>query len=131
MILLDTHVLLWLAGSPDRLSRRAASAIRRARTGGGLAIASITLWEIAQLAVRGRIRFGGSVERFLLDLIAATGVTVCDLTPEIAAQAAQFQADIPADSADRLIVATACAMLNPLVTADERLRSCHVLKTIW
>ena len=49
MILLDTHVLLWLAAEPARLSRAAASAIRRALRSGGIAIASISLWEIAAL----------------------------------------------------------------------------------
>lgn len=131
MILLDTHVLLWFAGEPERLSRRAASAIRRGRSGGGLGISSITLWEIAQLAVRGRIRVGGSVDRFLTDLIAATGVTIYDITPEIAAQAAECQADMPADPADRIICATACLKLAPLVTADERLLSSHHIKTLW
>ncbi len=31
MILLDTHVLVWLVGQPEKLSKAAASAIRRAR----------------------------------------------------------------------------------------------------
>ena len=49
MILLDTHVLVWVAVEPRRLSRAAASAIRQATVTGGLAIASITLWELAFL----------------------------------------------------------------------------------
>ena len=49
MILLDTHVLVMLALDPRRLSKAAARAIARAVAGDGLAIASITLWEIALL----------------------------------------------------------------------------------
>jgi PIN domain nuclease of toxin-antitoxin system len=43
MILLDTHVVLWLVIAPERLSRVSSSAIRRARTGDGIALAEITL----------------------------------------------------------------------------------------
>jgi PIN domain nuclease of toxin-antitoxin system len=49
VILLDTHVLAWLVAQPEKLSRRAASAIRRARASDGLAISDITLWELAFL----------------------------------------------------------------------------------
>ena len=46
MILLDTHVVVWLALEPDKLSKRAKEAIRAARIQGGLAIAGITLLEL-------------------------------------------------------------------------------------
>jgi len=49
VILLDTHVVLWLTVKPERLSKAAARAIKRAERSDGVAIASITLWEIAQL----------------------------------------------------------------------------------
>ncbi|MGA8151268.1 MAG: PIN domain-containing protein [Terriglobales bacterium] len=55
MILLDTHVLIWAAIEPKRLSRAAVSALRRARATDGMAVASITLWETASLFARGRI----------------------------------------------------------------------------
>ena len=46
MILLDTHVVVWLAFEPDKLSKRAKEAIRTARLEGGLAISGITLLEL-------------------------------------------------------------------------------------
>ncbi len=58
MILLDTHVLVWMASEPKQLSRRAREAIREARERTGVAIATITLWELAAaLAVRLRAAF--------------------------------------------------------------------------
>ena len=62
MILLDTHVLVWLVGQPQRLSPEAASAIRRAHRRDGLAIASKTLWELALLFAKGLLRTGGTIE---------------------------------------------------------------------
>ena len=39
MILLDTHVLIWMASDPKRLSKKARDAIRDARQRTGVAIA--------------------------------------------------------------------------------------------
>jgi PIN domain nuclease of toxin-antitoxin system len=94
-----------------------------------LAISAISLWEIATLVSRGRIRSYGTVESSLDRLIE--GVTIVPITPEIAALATQFPDDYPHDPADRLIGATARAEGLALVTRDERIRSSPLLKTIW
>jgi len=55
VILLDTHVLIWAGDDSTRLSRTAASEIRRARTRDGLSISAVTLWELASLFAEGKI----------------------------------------------------------------------------
>jgi PIN domain nuclease of toxin-antitoxin system len=129
MILLDTHVLIWMASDPKRLSKKARAAIRDARQKTGVAVATITLWELAWLAENGRIQVAGSVESFARET-AARGI-LQPITPEIAALAVQLPADFPKDPADRLIAATAMVGGAPLVTADERIRQARVVQTIW
>jgi PIN domain nuclease of toxin-antitoxin system len=131
VILLDTHVLAWLALDPRRLSRPAAGAIRRAVASGGMGIASITLWELAQLFAAGRLTFAGTVDRAVARVVEATGAVTFELTPTIAALGTQFPPDFPRDPADRIIAATARAEGIPLVTADDRIRACPLLKTLW
>ena len=129
MIVLDTHVLLWAVADSKKLSRAADAAIRRSRQADGVAISAITLWELASLVARGRIRDYGTVENSVNRLIE--GVTIKPITPEIAALATQFPNDYPHDPADRLIGATARAEGLALVTHDENIRKSPLLKTIW
>ena len=123
--------MAWLATEPDRLSRPAASAIRRARASDGLALADITLWELAFLCSRGTLRIYGTVENTIKYMVTEAGITLRPITPEIAALSTQFPANYPKDPVDRIIGATARAEGMTLITRDERIRSCPLLKTIW
>jgi len=129
MIVLDTHVLYWAVDDSKHLSPTAASAIRRARRGGGIAVSAITLWELSWLLGSGRIRSYGTIETSLRKM--TEGVTVLPITPEIAALAVQFPDDYPSDPSDRLIGATARAEGMTLVTRDERIRRSPLLRTVW
>ena len=129
MILLDTHVLLWMASDPKRLSSKARQAIRNARQNTGVAVATITLWELAWLAQNGRIQILSSVESFVRETVAR--VILRPMTPEIATVAVRLPAGYPKDPADRLIGSTAIVEGMPLVTADQQIRRAKAVETIW
>ena len=129
MILLDTHVLVWMVADSKRLSRPATAAIRAAQESGGVAISAITLWELASLIARGRIHAYGTVDGSVRLLIE--GVSVKPITPEIASLTTQFPKEYPRDPADRLIGATARAEGMFLITRDENIRRSPLLRTIW
>jgi PIN domain nuclease of toxin-antitoxin system len=129
VILLDTHVLYWMANESTRLSPRARVAIQEARQEAGLMIAAITLREVAWMAQMGRIIVAGSVESFVRELVSR--VIVRPITPEIAALSVRLPENFPKDPADCLIAATAMAEGMPLVTADQNIRRTKVLQTIW
>jgi PIN domain nuclease of toxin-antitoxin system len=131
VILLDTHVWVWLATDSKRLSRAALSAVRRAAESGGLSVASISLWEFATLLDKGRIRAPGTIESSVRSMVEETSVIVHEITPEIAALATAFPDDFSSDPADRLIGATARSLGLPLVTRDQHMLDSSLLKTIW
>lgn len=119
-LLLDTHLLLWVAeGPPDMLS----SAGRRllAEEGNELVFSAASLWEIALKAHAGKADFGvdaGAIRRALLD----SGYVELPVTGEHAAATSTLPA-IHKDPFDRLLLAQAICEGITLVTADKTLAS--------
>lgn len=131
MILLDTHVLVWMVSDPSRLSRSAEREIREAQRERSCAIASISLWELALLFQRNRMRGTGSIGSSIREILDDTGVKVLDITPEIADLTTAFPDNYPRDPGDRLIGATARAYGLTLITQDERLLDSPLIRTLW
>jgi len=129
VILLDTNALIWLSYEPDKLSRAAASAIRRAKIGGGTAIAAISLWELAWIITHGSLKISSTVEAAIEEV--SSRFAVRPITAKIAALASQFSSDYPKDPCGRLIGATALAEGMVLITSDVRIRECKQLRTLW
>ena len=130
MILLDTHVVIWLAQEYERISSKAQSAIESARKKDrGLAISGITLVEIARLASYGRIRLTPNVEAVVSEV--ERRFIVLAITGDIALQAFDLPASYPKDPADRIIGATALVQGLTLVTADQAIRKSGAVPTIW
>lgn len=129
MILLDTHVLIWLAHEPSKLSRPASEAIQAAGQTGGLAISAITLWELAWLATHGRLDITGTLDAFIEEITSRTAIR--PITPRVAVLANQLPSTYSRDPCDRLIGATALAEGIALVTKDRTIRDCKQIKAVW
>ena len=117
MILLDTHILLWLLIAPEKLSLKAKKAIQAARKSEPLALSAISLWEIAWLAQNKRLDLDVSVDTFVRK--CASYVQVLPITPEIAVRSVQFPDSYPHDPQDRLIGATAIVEGARLLSHDK------------
>lgn len=130
MILLDTHVVLWIAFDPEQISPKARAAVDRARKNGdGLAISDITLFELATLVNKGRVRLNISLESFLQEVEAR--FVVLPISGRTCVRAMGLPAAYPKDPADRIIGATALVEGLSLLTADLAIRRAKALPTIW
>lgn len=130
MIICDTHVLLFDALAPTRLSAKAKRFLRQGEQSGQLACADISLWEIAMLLKKGRIRVDTRATDFIQTLLDARGYKVQPITPAIAAKSQSTE--IPhRDPADRLIAATALVSDSDLVSADNAMKKVPGLRVVW
>jgi PIN domain nuclease of toxin-antitoxin system len=130
VILVDTHVVVWLAFDQNRISRKARTAIDGARkNAGGLAISDITLLELAILARKGRIRLDISLESFLQEV--ESRFVVLPISGRACARAMGLPAAYPQDPADRIIGATALVEGLSLLTADREIRRSKTVQTVW
>lgn len=126
MLVLDTHVAVWWAGEPRRLSRTAQ---RRIAAADQLGIPAIVFWEVALLVRKRRLDLGMPVSEWTHAIQTIPRVEAIPLTAELAAQADALQ--MHADPADRFIVATALGVQAPLVSKDRLMRKLPFVETIW
>lgn len=130
MILLDTHVVLWLAFEPEKVSPTAHRRIAEARRANqGLAISGITLLELATSASKGRFQVATTIEAFLEQV--ETTFTVLPITGAACALTLTLPVDYPRDPADRIIGATALAQGMTLITSDRRILESKAVAAVW
>jgi PIN domain nuclease of toxin-antitoxin system len=72
-LLLDTHALIWMARDHERLSERAASALRDPSH--DVFVSAVSGWEIAIKRARGRLRFP-DVDREMVSALQLTELPV-------------------------------------------------------
>lgn len=118
MILLDTNVLLWRAGEDKRLGKHARRAIDRAIDRNAACVSVISLWEMAMLIRKQRIKLGQPLREWSKIAFGSPGLRLVPVDEMIAIDAGELEG-IHGDPADRTIIATARAMACPLLTADR------------
>jgi PIN domain nuclease of toxin-antitoxin system len=129
VILLDTHVVLWVAQVPELLSMSAEEAIRVERQRDGVGISDKTFWELAMMISYGRVRVKTSLLHFLRAI--EERFTIFPVTAEIAARAVSLSTKYPKDPADRIIGATALVHGLRLVTKDEEIGASGEVPVVW
>ena len=124
MILLDTHVAVWLATANKVLGSQSHKLILEAREENQLSVSAVSFWEIALLVSKDRLDLSRDPFRLRKEFLD-TGVMELPLSGDIAMLAVGLEGL----HADRFIVATAIAHGATLMTADRRLlRRRHSLR---
>jgi PIN domain nuclease of toxin-antitoxin system len=131
VIVLDTHIIIWDALSPERLSQRAKEAIYHANEGDGIIFCDISLWEIAMLIKKERVRIDIAYQDFINLVLGSNKYIIHRISPEIAELSVNLPASINKDPADRIIAATSIINNAPLVTKDENLTGSTEITVIW
>jgi PIN domain nuclease of toxin-antitoxin system len=131
MIIIDTHVWLWLLHDPGQLSNAARAQIEIEEAQNGILVSAISVWEIAVKSSLGKLALPLPIDDWYALAKSHSGIVIEALKPEDAIASTQLPGDFHKDPADRIIVAMSRRYDVPLITCDNNiLRYSHV-KTIW
>ena len=119
-LLLDTHIILWSAADPEKLSQKIGEELENRSN--ELWYSPISVWEILLLAERGRIRLGSDMVASVRDIFRKIPLKEAVINQEVAIQS-RFVKLPHEDPADRFLVATAVVYDLTLITADSRIIS--------
>ena len=131
MILLDTCAVIWDALDRQQLTDRALSAINKADEFNALIISDITIWEIAMLVHKERIKIDTTASNFVNLYLQTRNISVVQISPEIAELSVNFGPELNKDPVDRIISATSIIHNAQLITADQNLISSELVDTLW
>ena len=124
-LLLDTAVLIYAVESPEKLSKRAASALKKAQN--VLELTPISLAEIAIKAALGKLQLSvGTLRQALQDL----DIRILPYTADHAFELFELPL-YHSDPFDRQIIAQALCECIPVITPDEKFRLYPGLKVVW
>jgi PIN domain nuclease of toxin-antitoxin system len=126
-LLLDTHIILWSAAEPEKLSQHIIAELKD--DSNELWFSPISVWEILLLAEKGRISLGPDIEKSAREIFRKIPLNEAPLNKEVAIQSRLVL--LPhQDPADRFIAATAIVYDFTLVTADSRIVSAKDLSVL-
>jgi PIN domain nuclease of toxin-antitoxin system len=131
MIIIDTHVWLWLLHDPSELSNAARAQIEIEESQNGILVSAISVWEIAVKSSLGKLALPLPIDDWYTLARSHSGIVIEALNPEDAISSTQLPGDFHKDPADRIIVAMARRYDVPLITCDNNILRYPHVKTIW
>jgi PIN domain nuclease of toxin-antitoxin system len=124
-LLLDTAVLIYAVESPERLSKRAAAALKNAYN--VLELSTISLAEIAIKAALGKLKLSAATVR---QAVQDLDIRTLPYTAEHAFELFELPLH-HTDPFDRQIIAQALSENITVVTPDEKFELYHGLTVVW
>lgn len=131
MILLDTHVWLWLLHDPNQLSESAQAVIESEEPHNGLLVSAISVWEVAVKSSLGKLTLPLPIDQWYQLAQTHSGIVIEPLLPIDAIASTQIPDVFHKDPADRILVAIARRYQISIVTCDTKILSYPYVKTIW
>lgn len=121
MIVLDTHVLVWIVEADPRLGKASRQLIDDEAADGRILVSAITFWEIAMLVGKDRLALAQDIRSWIERVLQLDGIELADLSPSISLDSVSLPGNFHPDPADRMIVATARYHQATLLTADRQI----------
>ncbi len=126
MMLIDTHVLIWLLSESEELSEKARIELE---SGNKIFVSVATLWEIAIKKSIGKLKLAYSIED-IVEKCFKYKIDILPIKPEHLDYIDKLP-NIHNDPFDRLIISQAVTEGLQLISKDEKIAKYDVVKVIW
>jgi PIN domain nuclease of toxin-antitoxin system len=120
--LLDTHVWIWWMIRSADLDAKSLERLDAMPPEGRPLLSAISLWEVATLVERGRLKLDRDLRSWLRIAASSDCVETVPIMPDIAAETAALPPELHRDPADRILIATARIVGCPIFSHDDRIR---------
>lgn len=127
-LLLDTHVWIWAFEGAGPLGAKCRQALRAPSNERW--VSPVSTLELARLAEAGRIELACPLSEWVARSMAALQLRTIPVDHAISVEAYALPGDFHPDPADRILVATARLQDCHLVTADRRILSYAMVRTL-
>lgn len=131
MIVLDTHVLIWLVSNPEKLSKKAKKLIDNEIKKRPLLVSSISVWEIFMLMQKRRLILTLDSNTWMEKVEQLPFLQFVPIDNTIASKSVLLPNLIHQDPADRMIIATARENGATLITSDKKILLYRNVKSVW
>lgn len=128
MIIIDTHVWIWYASHPEKISR---PAIERLHKTGQIGVSAISCWEVAMLVAKERLALKLELHEWITKALQLQKIKLIPLLPSISVLSSRLPGNFHGDPADRIIVASSLELKAELVTKDQRILDYKFADTVW
>lgn len=130
MIVLDTHVLVWWIGKPEKLSSKARNLIEKNIKSNEVLVSSISIWEIYLLVKKGKLKLTMDVDTWHERVEDLPFIQFIPVDNWIASKSVDLPELLHSDPADRIIIATALRFGAKLLTRDKRILDYSKIQTL-
>ena len=121
LLLLDTHVWVWLINGDKKLkASKSLPLIEAAGRRDAVRVSIMSVWEVGMLVAKKRLDLRMDVSEWTGKALAAPGISLLALTPEIALESTRLPEFSHGDPIDRILAASARIHKAVLVTRDRR-----------
>jgi len=130
-LLLDSHTFLWVLMSPEKLGKKALSAV--SDSGNEALVSAVTFWELSMKHSLGKLLLKGISPEELPFVAEDAGFTLLPLDPSHAAEYHRLPKLGHKDPFDRMLVWQAIRFGATLISKDPEIKAYteHGLKLMW
>ena len=129
--LMDTHIWIWWHVAPEKLSARVRETVAGLGRADRLALSVISVWEVAKLAEKNRLRFGIGIDAWVRQALDMSRLRLFPLSPEVSIESTRLPSPFHSDPADQIIVASARQFDATILTADRLILAYPHVRAVW